>query len=602
MKNLIKLLALSLLTITSVGCDEAEIVQLSDREVIEKEDYQEFVYPHAKGYDSTYTRGGDNSFGENWENFNEITDALGGTIYTPWSGEGVGAFNHTLGHDVKKEDGWTMVFHTANVTGHNTDRDYIIMLYNQKSGDLKLFYYRAGDITIPHSTGIWSFSFPGKQGLVNALNEVALPSSVQFNALENYTWESTMMGVNDKIAFQQGWNVIEIPGLAYDPNADKTLPLKYHTYGINEFIHNLLGKSESVIEGTIITDSSTDPFSDMTSTISNYSGEAATDLVKKIVKKDNKFTAALAGGVGALVKTGVNKLLGCFFGSFSEPTPVIQTVRLTGKTETTVTGTSFSTVQSGIFDKELQIGSETTGLELGTWNLKENPTVYIHPLGVLNSLPRGEESDENEYIFRCTDKYKAEVVFNPQLLPHIKKYWVEYTPVVYGNIYNVPKALKTDSDYGSIGYAGTYFKGTKYVKDTSELLYQDTNNGIYENKLKAVATFWQIWNKHGKDKDDPIYKYIYAPDNGELIRGGVKFLLNATECSVKVSVFMVTEFENKIDTTVNTRSFIPKFEWDPEIMEKLKGRTLKEMQYICYTDPILATIDKRVKEKYYMSK
>ena len=59
---------------------------------------------------------------------------------------------------------------------------------------------------------------------------------------------------------------------------------------------------------------------------------------------------------------------------------------------------------------------------------------------------------------------------------------------------------------------------------------------------------------------------------------------------------MVTEFENCLDTVVEMRTFVPKFEWDPDLIKQYKGASMSGLQGLASGDRILSTIDNYVIE------
>ncbi len=40
---------------------------------------------------------------------------------------------------------------------------------------------------------------------------------------------------------------------------------------------------------------------------------------------------------------------------------------------------------------------------------------------------------------------------------------------------------------------------------------------------------------------------------------------------MRVSLYTVTEFEGKEETTISTRTFLPKYEWDPDMYNEYKN-------------------------------
>ena len=57
---------------------------------------------------------------------------------------------------------------------------------------------------------------------------------------------------------------------------------------------------------------------------------------------------------------------------------------------------------------------------------------------------------------------------------------------------------------------------------------------------------------------------------------------NAANIFMKVTLNLVTEIEGKRDTTISTRTFVPKLEWDPYLCSRLDP--LKPEEWIRYGD------------------
>ena len=142
---------------------------------------------------------------------------------------------------------------------------------------------------------------------------------------------------------------------------------------------------------------------------------------------------------------------------------------------------------------------------------------------------------------------------------------------------------------------GTYKNGgiARYVQN-KENIFGDKNVSLYKH-VNVNAGFWRIWNKYGKDPQKSVFKYIYAPKNMDLVRGG-NFKIAADNVLVKVTVQLVTKFENKRDTTVETRTFVPKFEWDPSLMQTYGTNSMSLLQSHAAGDAVLQRIDNNVIE------
>ena len=119
---------------------------------------------------------------------------------------------------------------------------------------------------------------------------------------------------------------------------------------------------------------------------------------------------------------------------------------------------------------------------------------------------------------------------------------------------------------------------------------------IFDNKVKESATIWNIWAKFGKPDqnsyryDSPVWKYIYAPENIDLIRGK-KFCVNTRCYYLKVTLYAEMEFEGKTYNTMETRTYKPRFEWDPYYLQMYGGMTMSALQDYCEIDEVLRAID-----------
>lgn len=54
---------------------------------------------------------------------------------------------------------------------------------------------------------------------------------------------------------------------------------------------------------------------------------------------------------------------------------------------------------------------------------------------------------------------------------------------------------------------------------------------------------------------------------------------NSERIFMKMSLYMITDFNGKQDTTLSTRTFIPKIEWDQELYNKLKDINMPDLHH-----------------------
>ena len=498
--------------------------------------------------------------------------------------------------DVKKEDGWVLLNHSLNLADiDNVPNDYIV-LYNQASGDLKIFLYPKNSFTSSNNNAFWQIYCEKPQGWFNGLNEVSLPSTYQFKS--SFDWSTTVNTRNKFSAIEAQWNAITIPCLAYDPNAPTSNMIHIESYAWNASILELLGETEGGIEGKIISEGKTNSTTGIQSSIATYAGNEAETWAKKNIKTSNtKVTSALTGTIGDLVKKGAHLLLNSLFGRFSKTTYQEYNVKLNIQTTSTFKGAIRTPTGTGIKASAIQIGSATTGKKLGAWTLSENPIVYMHPVGVMSASVNGIKEDEASYQFIASGNSKVDLVINPELLPYVVSYSVECIPVAYigkgtnpdSKLPAYPVSDYTQTDFGSLGSKDPISSYLAYTSGSD--IYSNEDFTIYNNNARGTATFWRLWNKYGEYSSSmPMYKYVYAPSNSELSRGGA-IKVGCKYNYAKVIVTIVTKFEGKTDTIVTSRTYKPRFEWDPAMISKYANTAMKTLQGYAANDAVLKTID-----------
>lgn len=527
------------------------------------------------------------SFDENWETITTYHFPKGEDVDMPWGNFPNGNFDLEMGKDVKKADGWVMLYN--NIKDHIKDpgTEILMMLYNKKTGDLKICYYQPR-MSMDHTTGLWLISFYNPQGWCNSLNEIALPTTKKLNDGDSYNWMVSAATRTPAKHFESGWNIIVVPNLAYDPTAPSYQQISVCTLGYKEIIADCVFDGTAHTDGMLISTGYSNPIENLDKSLATYSGADAETWVKKVLKK-----IPVGKGLQGLLSAGVNLITNKLFGKFTKETPTTQQLRLTTNLKIKGTIKASQETQTNLTPKLLAIGKSQTGVELGVWNLADNPTVYMHPVGVVYQLGNGLQSDENLYAFTNSGRFKTDLLINPQIKANVISSKVECEVITAQRMdkkYPVP--LKSFSDYGSLG---TYKNGNvaRYVQN-KENIFGDENVSLYKH-VNVNAGFWRIWNKYGKDPQKSVFKYIYAPKNMDLVRGG-NFKIAADNVLVKVTVQLVTKFENKRDTTVETRTFVPKFEWDPSLMQTYGTNSMSLLQSHAAGDAVLQRIDNNVIE------
>ena len=475
--------------------------------------------------------------------------------------------------------------------------DYIA-LYNQATGDLKV-YINSDKSLSEHNTALWSIYFTKPQAWINSLNEITLPSSYQFKS--NFRWRTSVAPIDNKSYLEQGWNVVIIPNLSYDPNSPNGIGIKIGSESYTQSIVDLIGETDGELNGKIIATGSSNGSSGLENSIITYSGKSAEKWANKVLgvheENDTKgLFSSLSKKFGELVKSGVGKILNSFFGRSSKPTYSEQNVRLNLQATTTIKGNVVKPMSTGLATTGFDIGKDATGIELGAWNLRENPIIYMHPVGVINNSFNGIQTDEAQYRFTASGKSKVDLVINPQLLPHVIAYEVECVPVSYStnnNASKLPQIPVSDYKYTDFGPLGAAESESSFRPSApaNSTIYTGEDFSISDSKAQGLSTFWNFWRKYGKYSSQmPMYKYVYAPNNTNLCRGGA-IKVGCKYNFAKVMVTMVTEFEGKRDTIVTSRTYKPRFEWDPDQVNKYKGTSMSSLQGYASSDPVLSSID-----------
>ena len=516
------------------------------------------VYPSSKFY-QPMTKGAIGSFETDWETMNEIElPSQGTTIYTPWSSKMSDSnLPYDFAFDVKKEDGWKMLLHTFNA---DTEQMRYFILYNQRTGIMKVFYYLS-DNKFPNNGGAWEVEFTSPQALFNHTGELALPINL---GKVNY-WGCTNAVKLDNKAFATGWNGFQVQ-LSYAPNTDSGHLIDISSHCLNTADVNLFGTNYSYSGGTILTYGSSNSLSGLTSDLS-----AQIDSGKLKAKTEDADTKGLIGGIAKAVATyGANLIFNSLTSSLNSTTTSPMDLQFITKGQVKIQGDITFNSNSPAIGLRLPFSKDYVG-ELGVWNLTEQPTIYLDPRAdYVPNPPYDEMWHEYNYRLRGVSRYDYDLVVNPDLKPHIKDQWVEIELVRYWNVTGAPEVPEI-YEFGSLGGRMNGFEGNVYKE--SDL--------IYGNHLDSAAIYrepmaYTVYSKYGTTPDgeyhDPL-PTVYVPDMPTYTY--MKF--NSENIFLKMSLYLVTEFEGKEETTISTRTFIPKIEWDPVLCEQLKDVPEEEL-------------------------
>lgn len=507
------------------------------------------------------------TFDTDWENQRNIILNSGNQVNLPWYYSDAN-LPIQMAYDVKKEDGWSLILHTFCNKEITLDNDINYMfLYNQRTGILKILYYIEN--TWANNGGFWNITFNVAHQFFNHTGDLALPMNIN---CANY-WNSSNASVEKDIAFRKGWNGFQVQ-LAYDTSNNSVgTKLDITTRNANILNVNLFGEFDGLSRGTLVTHGSTNPITSLVSDMASVFGsEAGKYVTEKFGQNDSTQTrsATLVGGVGgAIVKWGANKILGSLTSGFSKPTVTITDLSFTTNSKGSISGTIGFDSDAPSKNFRPNFSTADIGCHLGVWNLTETPTVYVDPRA---DLMPGNWGNDHYYRLRGLTGYNYNLVINPDLKEHIVKSWVVIDPVLYRN---KPDSILRNPinnfDYGSLGATGAGTGFNDYTFNERKSIYEEKdqyNNvkmWIYEDDMRSAIYMREgLYNRYGK-----VLRTIFVPKETYDLAGEPKYNMDGR--FLKFSLYLVTEFEGKRDTTLHTRTFAPKVEWDPVLYERYKN-------------------------------
>lgn len=499
------------------------------------------------------------TFDTDWENEIQVTLNSGNNAFLPWANTSQSSLPPEFALDISKEDGWKLILHTLSGSNNATDENCNFMFFfNYRTGFLKVFYYLEPGHNWANNMGLWYLKPNVPHVYLNHQNELAIPMNHSF--LTN--WIGTNATLTSQISFSTGWNGFQVQ-LAYDPATTENTRLTLIAENANVTKVEMFGDFNSVSSGTLITHGSKNDIQNLTSDIAVVFGKSAGDIIENFFKDSSDsrtILTSLAAGVGsAIIKWKANEIFNNLTAGYSKPTTTKTDLSFSTKANGVITGTQStpSVAAGGTF--QMDISYSKLGTRLGVWNLASTPTIYISPMADRTSdYFNGREYN---YKFRGITGYNYDLRINPDLEPYLIKHWVDIDVVRYIN--------KDDSlllnpisnfNYGTLGHynSGILFNGPR----TLNYIYQGDENGknkIVEEDMRAIVYAREgLYDKYGYS---PMT--ISVPNEEMYLAGDLKYPMKDTY--LKFNLFLVTEFEGKRDTTLHTRTFAPKVEWDPTL-------------------------------------
>lgn len=277
---------------------------------------------------------------DNWENIDEILlNTSGEAVTAPWCDGATTHLPSDFRKDIKKKDGWRILFHTFKKIGLDKKQNYICF-YNQFTGYIKIFYYYEGSAK---SQGTQWFVRTGngeKTHLFSLANYIAKSDTAEANEILC----SNMTGVpTDGINI--GWNGFEFE-VPYCTDY-KGIDLILGAYDTNITSFDFVGKEDLESVGTITTTNKSEGSSGLLRGIANLAGGQAKKFVDNIVEEadfGSKLTKIISSIPGAGYISAISSGLNLIFGK-TTTTTTTSDIKLstTGNISLTGTGSSQTT-------------------------------------------------------------------------------------------------------------------------------------------------------------------------------------------------------------------------------------------------------------------
>lgn len=508
------------------------------------------IYPLSPEFRNSLTKSTGDEFETNWENWQEIMLSEEKNISLPWRENSQESIPFDIARDIKKEDGWKMLLHT--LTEGVIDIDKYIVLYNQRTGIMKVFYF--SEVNTPNNTAKWTLKFINDQTWLNMGGDVAIP--LNLGMLKSWTCTNAVQGNAKGIV--KGWNCFQV-ALAYNPNNTSVQYMELLCESENTTNYNLFGTSYAYSNGTILTYASNQSSTPINLNVGTIIGGDAENYITNNVVNTTR-------GISLDLIKKAAKIVGKLTGLVNKKPSVIKSdLEITTRGNFEVTGTS--TFLSSNTSLRVPFTEDKVG-KVGSWNLREQPTVYLNPLADYDPTQPVSDLGERFYQLRGMTRCDYDLVINPDLQSHIKKQWVEIDFVQYWRSSSettksfLPEKPDCYKDFGSMGVIGNGFQIKYYESDFITGSYQ-AGKGIMEFDF-SNQRFW-VRNPYqaliGYDADVVFVPNAYTYETKKV---------NINNLYMKVSLYTVTEFEGKEETTISTRTFIPKIEWDPGLYNEYK--------------------------------
>lgn len=542
---------ISCLFLIFVSCSNGLEIDLEKNNygTIDSQSIVSYVYPLSDSFEKdVITRSVNSAFETNWENQNSVTLNSGNIINLPWAISSDSNMPFDIAHDIKKADGWQLLLHTfAGSSDNNVYRNYMIF-YNIRTGLLKVFYY-IDNIPQYNNAGVWELSMTNSHQMFNAMRDFALPIGLE----DNTHWAINNMVSAPNKAFSNGWNGFQLL-LTYDPNENASNRyIEISSHNLNSTEVNLFGDYNGYSTGTVISHGSELALNEIKNKKVTLTGSEAERWIKENVSISSSQGVSIyssLNGIKDIITKGINKLFSNFSATLKGNETAYKDIQFTTNMSSTTEGTFTFNSSSPISGLRALFSEELIGGKLGVWNLSETPIIYLDP--------RAGHIRGDIYRMFGSSRYVYNLVINPRLIPYIVKQSTECELVA---------EECTDFPYSkvNVGNMGT-------TNEIGMNVYYDKTNHF---QTKITAHY--IESKYGKQ-----LPAIFYPNEITVTEGGAN-KYSVSKNKLRMTLTLVTEIEGQRDTTISTRTFVPKIEWDPDLYNTFKDTDFSQFEngYMC---------------------
>lgn len=476
--------------------------------------------------------------------------------------------------DIKKIDGWELLYNWIPTN----DKDDVIfpafMLYNKYRGTLKLFYYHLGESTTSGNVmcGLYSKDKPTQLFSAHAIYSPNLNQRASFVSQSSYASFDDNLGIMPNTWYAFEWDVS-----IFDDGIGKNSEFGLYLWGVDIQNISLTGNSTGKIDGSLtktFTESDFNKFRGTAKTaITNATASGIVSLTGDKVEKffnekrnktNNKLVGKLlgflgrsstigsvstfiAGPIGGLLATPLTKFVGKFF-SFKDKNRVEKTsVKLKIDLKHNLNGKITRT--ANIFHKiialpDRKLTDNSYCGQLGVFSLSRTPVIKIRDKYIVHGVvdtrifPRIYDKsflgklDQFDYIHMVLSEPIDEIIkFNPDLLKIAN---IEYSSSVVsdnscslniGGVYreyvDYDKQLISIQDgqlrcYFDAGYAREFLFPAGYPSRSSK------NVDVQIFPYKEHASNYVIVDNKGNVIEDPVSGLVHSYSNNYKMKVVIK--------------------------------------------------------------------------------